>query len=169
MQTEKLIQRIAKGDGKSLEKLYGEYSKMVFAVALSVTRCRADAEDILSETFVIVWERASSFQGGSGKSWLCAIARNLALNLFKKRKREVVDLDERTAGGYGIEGDAENRMVLEVALSVLDDKERETVLLHNSGYKHREIAQMQNEKLGTVTWRYNNALLKMRKKLEGLQ
>ncbi len=169
MQTEKLIQHIAEGDGKALERLYEEYAKMVFSVALSVTRSRSDAEDILSETFVIVWERASSFQGGSGKSWLCAIARNTALNTLKKRKREILDLDERTADGYGIEGAAENRMVLEVALSVLDDKERETVLLHNSGYKHREIAQMQNEKLGTVTWRYNNALLKMRKELEKLQ
>ncbi len=166
MQAEKLIQLVAEGNGNALEELYGEYSKMVFAVALSVTRRREDAEDILSETFVSVWEHATSFHGGSGKSWLCAIARNLSINLLKKRKREV-ELSETAATEFGVEGNAENKMILEIALSVLDDKEREVVLLHNGGYKHREIAEMVGEKLGTITWRYQNALQKMRKHLEG--
>ncbi len=168
MQAEKLIRKIAKGEGRALEELYHAYSRMAFAVALSITRNKADAEDILSETFVAVWESADSFAGRGGTAWLCAIARNLALNLIKKRSREG-DLPEEVPVESGLEGNIENKLVLELALAVLDEKERETVLLHNAGYKHREIAEMCGEKLGTITWRYNNALAKMRKRLEEKQ
>ncbi len=168
MGIEKAIQQVAKGDQRAFEKLYQQLSKMVFAVALSVVRRREDAEDVLSETFVCVWRRASEFRGGSGKSWVCTIARNLSLNLVKKRNREKpTELIEELSPSYGIEGNVENRIILETALSVLDDKERETVLLYNNGLKHREIAEIMGEKLGTVTWRYQNALNKMRNYLGG--
>lgn len=49
----------------------------------------------------------------------------------------------------------------------LDETEREIVLLHAVwGYKHREIAQMKGMPLGTVTWKYNAALEKLRKEWE---
>ncbi len=164
MRTEKLIQRIAQGDGKALEALYTELSRMVFALSLAIVRQKQDAEDILSETFVAVWQSASTYRGGSGKSWVCSIARNLSLNLVKKKKREQVgEIPETAAVDFGLVGRVENKIVLEQALACLDERERETVLLYNSGFKHKEIAEITGEKLGTVTWRYQNSLQKLRK------
>ncbi len=167
MNTEKLIRNTAAGDAGSFEKLYKELYSPVIAVALSITRNRHDAEDVAAETFVTVWQKADGYRGGSGKGWVLAIARNAALSHIKAAQRQIpTDHDENALGSYSIEADTEDKMILSAALSVLDEDERETVLLYNSGLKHREIAEIRDDKLGTVTWRYKNALEKMKKHLK---
>ena len=166
MSAENLIKRVATGDKNAFEKLYNNYFKLVFATAWSVTQNRCDAEDVAAECFTIVWKKADTFNGSGGKSWLCRIAKNLALTLIAKRNRETI-LEDNERGGYSdTEKDTENKMMLESALNLLTEKERETVLLFNSGLKHREIAEVFDEKLGTITWRYSVALKKMRDFLE---
>lgn len=168
MKAELLIKQVAEGNRVAFEKLYNGYYRLVYAVAYSVTKNSADTEDVVADVFVTVWKKAESYNGGSGKSWLCSIAKNHALTFIKKRDRENVCLTEnQDYGSYGIEDDAEKRINVERALNVLSEDERETVLLHNAGLKHREIASVTETSLGTVTWRYNNALKKMREFLTG--
>ena len=170
MGAEKLLKRVAEGDKNAFEKLYNDYYKLVFAVAWSITRDRLDAEDVCAEVFIAIWKKSGTYNGGNGKSWICAIAKNLALTQISKRAREISNIDNETAfGTYRIENRADDKILLDSALSVLSEKERETVLMFNAGLKHREIAEITAEKLGTITWRYSEALKKMRKFLEGEQ
>ena len=168
MKVDLLIKQVANGNHTAFEKLYKDCYRLVYAVAFSVTGNVADTEDVVADVFVTVWKKASSYQGGSGKAWLCSIARNHALNLIKKRDRESAELIETNdSGSYSISQDVEKRISLERALNVLSEQERETVLLHNAGLKHREIASLMDTAIGTVTWRYNTALKKMREFLTG--
>lgn len=169
MSTNTLINKIAAGDGKALERLYAEYKNLVFAVAVSVVRNRADAEDIAADTFVSVMTKAGDFRGGSGKAWLVSIAKHLALNALKKNARAVptdFTLNESLYGEYRIEEDFADNLALKAALTVLSGEEREITLLYNAGMKHREIAEATGMPLGTVTWKYKTALTKLRKYLE---
>ncbi|MBE7086998.1 MAG: RNA polymerase sigma factor [Clostridiales bacterium] len=168
MSIETLIERTASKDKVAFEKLYNKCFKLVYSVAYSITRRGVDAEDVAADVFVTLWNKAESYRGGSGKSFLITITKNHALTFIKRRERENTAITEDlNAGSYGIEDNAHNRLTVENALNVLSDVERETVLLHNSGMKHREIANLTGESLGTVTWRYNNALKKMRTFLQG--
>ncbi len=168
MKAEQLLKRIATGDRHAFEKFYNNYVKLAYSTAYSVTRNIFDAEDVTAEVFVTVWKKAYSYHGGNATSWLCAIARNHALTFIKKREREkAVITDEISFGSYRIEEQVDDKALVNSALEILNDKERETVLLINAGLKHREIAEINGEPLGTITWRYNNALKKMREFLQG--
>ena len=167
MSIENLITKVANGDKESFEKLYNKTSRLVFSVSLSIVKNVVDAEDVMSETYISIWKNAKNFLGGNGLSWISAITRNYSINFINAKENNHVELLENYRTTSGIEGDVQNKMVLEATFKVLDEKERQTVLLHNSGYKHREIAEILNEKLGTITWRYNNALSKMKKALGG--
>ena len=164
MKVDLLIKQIAGGNRKAFEKFYNEYYRLVYAVAYSVTRSTPDAEDVASEVFVTIWRKAESYRGGSAKAWICSIVKNHALNFIKKRNRENVALTEtHDCGCYSIDEDAEQKITIESALKILSNEERETVLYYNAGLKHREIAEITQTSIGTITWRYNNALKKMRK------
>lgn len=168
MNAEYLLKRIAAGDKAAFEKFYNDYVKLVYSTVYSVTRNTHDAEDVTAEVFITVWKKASGYNGGSGKSWLCAIAKNHALTFIKRREREqTVITEEFSFGSYRIEDAADEKTRVTAALGILSEQERETVLMFNAGLKHREIASITGEPLGTVTWRYNNALKKMRKFLQG--
>ncbi len=167
MKAENLLQKVATGDRSAFEKLYQNTVKLVFATAYAIIGNRADAEDITSDVFVKVWRKAQSYQGGSVNGWLCAITKNLTLDFIKRRKRESAMCDEFCFGSYVIDEKAEQKSQINDALMALNEDERQTVLLSNAGYKHREIAQITGEPLGTVTWRYQQAIKKMRTFLQG--
>jgi RNA polymerase sigma-70 factor (ECF subfamily) len=168
MKVDLLIKQVADGNRVAFEKLYNGCYRLVYAVAYSVTGNSMDTEDVVADVFVTVWKKANSYQGGSGKAWLCSIAKNHALNFIKKRDRENAELIEtKDYGSYSIEQGVEKKIAVERALNVLSEEERETVLLHNAGLKHREIASLMDTAIGTVTWRYNTALKKMREFLTG--
>ena len=60
------IARVAAGDVGGLEEIYRAYASSVYAVCLSVTGQRADAEDAAVETFLRVWGKAGTYRRGRG-------------------------------------------------------------------------------------------------------
>jgi RNA polymerase sigma-70 factor (ECF subfamily) len=92
----------------------------------------------------------------------------MALTEIKKRKREVsydFDQDNHPDGVYFL-GNIDSPTIA-LANKVLAEDEFNIVIMYAVGeYKHREIAEFLHMPLGTVTWKYNNALKKMRKALE---
>jgi RNA polymerase sigma-70 factor (ECF subfamily) len=93
------------------------------------------------------------------------IARNLAINEYNRRKRELSfdpNVDEFIFGSE--ESNTEKEMIVKEMLEVLKEDEREIVILHVVGdLKHREISEIVNKPLGTVTWIYNQAIKKTKK------
>lgn len=156
-----LMAKIAEGDNASFERLYEATVKGVFAFAYSYLGNREDAEDIAQNAFLSVKQRAFTYkQGTNARAWLFQIVKNLCLDELRRRKRR------QTAQPIGSEaymseyGDS----AVDYMLSVLTEEEREIVVLHVFwGYKHREIAEIIDAPLGTVTWKYNVAVKKLEK------
>src|SRR5215213_8965536 len=84
---EALVTRVARGDSAALEVLYDRYAATVLGICLKVIGEQALAEDILQETFWRVWQSAATYQAerGTFTSWLFRIARNLAIDSYRRR------------------------------------------------------------------------------------
>lgn len=155
-----LMKKVADGDNEAFARLYDEVKKGVFAFAYSYLRC---AEDVTEEVFFAVKRKAYLYRPGTdARAWIFQIAKNLSLDELRRRKRRAEPLEE--AGEPAV---PPRLPALDLLTKCLDETEREIVLLHAVwGYKHREIAQMKGMPLGTVTWKYNAALEKLRKEWE---
>ncbi len=166
-----LIKKIAEGDKNALHELYDKIGKNVYGFALSITKNTYDAEDILQETFITIYQNAPSYQHqGKPRAWIYTIARNHALMKIRSEKKGTDELNENISDEhFGISKieNADLRLTLETALEKLGDEERQILILHAvSGLKHREIAGVLELPLNTVISKYNRAVKKMKLLLE---
>jgi RNA polymerase sigma-70 factor (ECF subfamily) len=75
-----ILERIAQGDQSALKVLVARYEVRVFRFILRLMGDRRRAEDLVSDTFLAVWQRAATFEGRSSvATWILAIARYKAL------------------------------------------------------------------------------------------
>ena len=99
----RLLQRIAARDTGALAELYDRHSRLLFGLILRIVRDRAEAEEILQETFVRVWTRAETYdaQVGGPLPWIVRVARNCAIDRLRARRvRAPVDApDDRRSRG----------------------------------------------------------------------
>jgi RNA polymerase sigma-70 factor, ECF subfamily len=92
---EMLIRRIAGGDQLAMRSLFARHQTPLYRWVLRIVRNETLAEDVLSDVFLEVWQKAASFEARSSVStWLMAIARYKALSA--RRRRTNVPLDEKT-------------------------------------------------------------------------
>jgi RNA polymerase sigma-70 factor (ECF subfamily) len=154
-----VLAALAAGQPGALERLYRELRAPVFALALSIVGNRAAAEDVLHDTFVRVCERAAAYRAGtSPRAWVITIAKNLAIDTTRRRKRETRLEDAPLACHDDLLPD----FSWVQALMRLDPIEREIVVLHAlAGLTHAEIASQLRLPAGTVRWKYRDALRRL--------
>jgi len=165
-----LIRRIGLGEEEALASLYEQTKSAVYGFALSIVKNHADAEEIMQDTFLAVDANAARYEPvGSPMGWILTITRNLAYGRIRKGKWEAAmdDLPEEAEMAAPTE-QTENRMVLEAALQILGEEERQIVMLHAvSGLRHKEVAKILNLTLTGTLSKYHRALAKLRKQLGG--
>jgi RNA polymerase sigma-70 factor (ECF subfamily) len=162
---DKLIIETSNGDLTSLEQLYNDLKTSVFALAISILRDKTLAEDVLQDTFVRVKLFSNSYRPGTnGRAWILKIARNLALSAIRDRRLETYgeDIEYMESPHNHFVQKSIDSIILNESLSILDEKERQIVLLHAvKDLKHREIADILDLPLGTVLWKYRKAIKKI--------
>lgn len=163
---ENCIVRIAGGDRDALAQFYQQTRPAVYGFALSILKNPQDAEDVLHDAFLQVWNAAPQYRPqGKAMAWLLTIVRNLAMDQLRRRKHMEPlaweDWQTRLADVPAVS--AEDRMALAGLLTALEDQERQIVTLHAlTGLKHREIAVLLGLPLPTVLSKYSRALKKLR-------
>ena len=179
----RLFARFAAGDKEAFGRLVARYRNPLYNYLVRVLRDRALAEDAFQETFLRVYQNAGNFDASkSFKTWLFAIATNVARDELKKRRREKsISLEHYVAYGgsgnpltlKGAIGDAssaphehvgmaEQAAILKECLYALPDAYREVLLLfHYEKMKYREIADTLHIPIGTVKSRLHNALTRL--------
>lgn len=86
---DQLVAHIKQGNSTALEQLFLQLKDSVFTIALNYLRNREEAEEVLQDVFVEVFQSAASFKGESSvKTWVCRIAVNKSLNLLKFKGRK---------------------------------------------------------------------------------
>lgn len=177
------MQRIAGGDSGALSSLYDESSGLTFALALRILRNRADAEEVVLDSFHQVWRRAGQYapDRGSAQTWLLTIVRNRAIDRLRCRasaERPSEDLASLpgsvlpVAGGASPEESslqAQQRRTIVAALAQLPAATRHALeLAYFEGLSHSEIAVRLGEPLGTVKTRIRRGLQALRAALPDL-
>jgi RNA polymerase sigma-70 factor (ECF subfamily) len=184
---EQLMRRFQRGDARAFETLMHRHRTPIHAFLRRHLGDRARAEDLLQETFLRVVKGAAAWEPRAAvRTWLFAIARNLAADEARRRVfRDADPLDaapdgevpraERIAGeGRAPDdaaGDALVRPRLEAALAALPAEQREVFLLReHAGLSFPEIAEATGANENTVKSRLRYALVALRDRLaaEGL-
>ena len=163
-----LLAALQEGDNEAFSEIYQGTAQTVFAFILTYTGNRAAAEDLTQDTFMKVKKNADGYKKDTNATaWLLQIAKNLALNWLKKRKKETLTDFADDKGQYGSYRLEKDYPVLDAVRQCLKEEERQIVLLHIiAGYKHREIAAITGKPLGTVLWTYKSSLAKLKACLE---
>jgi RNA polymerase sigma-70 factor, ECF subfamily len=95
-----LVAAAKNGDISAFETLVGRYERKIFRLAQNITQNREDAEDVMQESFLKAYEHLDSFQGNSRfYTWLVRISVNQALMKLRKRRPNVISLDEEVDTG----------------------------------------------------------------------
>ena len=164
------MERMRSGDKSALHEVYEAYIGYIYTIVHQTVSNREDAEDVTSEFFMKLWRLADTYREGNGhRAWMAAIARNMAVDLLRKTRREVLTEDftdtvTENASDVSVEQEVIADMSLRQALDTLKPGEREVVHLKIMGeMTFQEIADALNIPLGTATWRYQNAIQKLRR------
>lgn len=169
--TEQYILNIADGDKNALAELYNKTRVPVYSFALSMLKNPDDAQDILHDCFLQIWQAAGSYKRmGKPMAWIMTITKNLCLMKIREYSKAGEEPPEYNEAYFQSNDNmsAEDKAILNECMSKLSDDERQIVVLHAvSGFKHREIADILNKPLSTVLSKYNRAIGKMRKMIEG--
>ena len=101
-----LLQAIAAGDAKALERLFARAQTRVFRFLTRMVKNQAIAEELLNEVFLSVWQNAHRYEGRSEPmTWMLSIAHNKAISALRKRT-EVLGIADEAAQDLVAEDDA---------------------------------------------------------------
>ena len=161
---ESILGKIAEGDTQSVGVLYDFIKTDVYAYALSKTGNKADADDIMQDTFVRIFKYAKRYiPKGKPMAWIITIELNVIRRFYQINSRTVsLDAAFDLVSTDNPERTAINNQLVRQLLSNLNEDEREIVTLHIvTGLKHREIAKLLQKPLSTVLSKYNRAIKKL--------
>lgn len=130
-QLNNLVAAVAEGYADCLDGIYLAVGGQMFAVAQSIVRDRALAEDVVHDSLIKIAKYAHKYKKGtSATAWIMTIVRNTALDIARKRKKQV-SLDEiySIASSDYLPEKREYAIALERALAKLNPIERKIIYL----------------------------------------
>ena len=179
---ETLVIQVARGSSAALEVLYDRYASIVLGITLKVTGDQAVAEDVLQETFWRVWRSAGTYQSQRGPftGWLFRIARNLAIDAYRRRnvRPQAISglagsepiVEETPDPETNVPEQAQSILKyrqIRKALAALPVVQRQVIeMAYFYGMTRQEIAEATGEALGTIHTRARLALQKLRGEFE---
>lgn len=162
------MEKIRAGNKEGLREIYDDYSGYIWSVVYEIVKNKENAEDVTSDFFIKLWEKADSYRTGGGhRTYITVMARNMAIDYIRKYHREeAADIESLEEGPKEsqLEQQVISRMTIEEALKTLNDGERQIINLKIMGdLTFKEISRVMKQPMGTVTWKYRNALAKLRR------
>lgn len=167
---------VADGDQAALKALYDETAAKLFGVVLRIVRHREAAEDVLQDVYLRIWQHAGAYVPTAGRpiTWMCAIARNRAIDRVRARKEtpvtDLVDGEDwmnQVPDPYDGESDVLDRGALAHCLGRFDDLHRQClVLAYCEGFSREELAARFERPVNTIKTWLHRGLASLRSCLE---
>lgn len=156
----RLILEVSKGNDASMATLYDRTSSLVFGLILKILADRPEAEEVLGDVYLQIWEKAGSYDPARSKpvTWIIMLARSRTIDKLRsgaRRKELVSELNEnQPSADSNPESKSlyeEKRKMVKNALSELNDNQRKALeLAYFYGMSQSEIADEMGKPLGTV-------------------
>lgn len=164
---EDLVPRLAAGEEAAIQAFLDRYWARAYRVALRLQGDPGSAEDVAQEAVLETLRSAPSFDAGrSFRPWFFTILRRAASNhrrseARRKKREQVAARPERSTPSL-----RENLEAVQVYLARLKPELREVLTLHFlEGLSHREVAVATGCPTGTVTYRIQSGIQKLRASL----
>ena len=164
----KLIELLKKNSESAFVELYNKYSPVLFGICLRYAKERTEAEDILQESFIKIYENIQSFkEKGSLEGWLKRIVVNVSINHYRKRiKESTVSTDEDIKYEDIIPENVFSELTNKELIGLIQRLPEGYRMVFNlyaiEGFKHNEIAEL----LGYTESTSKTQLMKAKKILQ---
>jgi RNA polymerase sigma factor (sigma-70 family) len=175
MSDQQLIDGCARHERKAQKMLYEKYSRLLMGVCMRYASDKAEAEDILQDSFLKIFFRIKDFTGtGSFVGWLRKIVVNTAITNYHAnlKYRYHVDIEDYISVETGVSGFDEDFFTADELIRVLNELPKGYRMVFNlyavEGYKHKEIAEMMGIDTNTSKSQYSRAKAVIRDRLEQL-
>ncbi|TDQ11281.1 RNA polymerase sigma factor [Pedobacter metabolipauper] len=169
---EKLVAALKNQDQIALKAIYDRYSAPLYGMIVRLLDDE-EAEDVLQEVFVKIWNNAGSYDPNKSKlfTWMSTIARNHAIDVYRsksfRRSNSNISLN-----GYTEEINAQKKVVFNTdtigikdLVKVLSPDHFQILdLVYFKGYTQVEVSEMLNIPLGTIKTKIRLAIKELRKK-----
>ena len=155
-------------DNEAFRVVYENTKKGVFSMIISIVKNKAATEDLMQDTYMKMIEKINQYKKGRNfYSWLLQIAKNTALDYYRKYNKETIyDPQEQSYYHDSLKTEEKTYSVLDL-VKPLDPLEKQIVLLRSvEEMKFKDIAAIVDKPLGTVLWLYNKAIKTLKKYLE---
>ncbi len=164
---EVLADRLKEGSEKAFDELFDSTRDYFFYFIFGIVKNDSLADDVLQETYITIYEKIHTYKGKNFLSWMMTIAHNKAVNNIRKESR--MSYFDSTESEFLLKDESteEELLLLKDMSETLTEDEQQIVMMYVLGnYTHKQIAEGLDKPLGTITWKYNEAMKKMRNKLE---
>lgn len=155
-----LLAATARGDRAAFRRLYDAVAPKLLGVTLRITRSRAEAEEVLQDAFIRVWNNAGSFApaAGSPMAWMITIARNRAIDIMRVKTPATIASDEgettwieRVPDPSDTGAALANRDALNRCLATVDAQTREMIVrAYCNGDSREELAARYGKPVNTI-------------------
>ena len=179
-----LMLGIQSGDADALSQLYDRYNGVMKALILRIIHNETEADDLLQEVFMEIWNQAKNFSAEKGKplGWMVTLTRRRAIDALRK-KQAYARAEERlqaeperqplawveNATEKDIEAGDTRALMAKVINSLPEAQQQVIELAFFQGMSQREIASHTNIPLGTVKTRLELGLKKIYDSLKELR
>ncbi|KGE87821.1 MAG: RNA polymerase sigma factor [Phaeodactylibacter xiamenensis] len=169
MTEKEIVQGCIKEDRHCQQALFVRYAGKMLAVCMRYTRHRMEAEDILQDAFVKVFDNIHKFQfKGSFEGWIRRIVINTALKNYSKKSFQQEQIGLENQPEYSTEPESYKNLEQEEMLRLINQLPEGYLVVFNlyaiEGYSHKEISDM----LGIQESTSRSQLVKARKMLQGM-
>lgn len=171
MSLNQLIKKCKLQDRKAQEELYHRYSGKLFLLCLKYSSNRQQAQDVLQDGFLKIFENLDSYQGkGAFEGWMTRIVINTSLKKYRDRTVYLSIEEEKledTEDDFQVEEDQMELSDLLQFIQNLPERYRHVFNLYvMEGFSHQEIAEMLKISVGTSKSNLARARLKLQQNVE---
>ena len=174
-----IVAKVKSGDTDAFRVLVEKHQHLAFTIAYNIVKNRQDAEEVVQDSFIKVFNKISQFKEESKfSSWLFKIVYNTALSRIRKSQLDTLTLEhDDYSTEFGIDSHSgwdqmvltDQKKYIDKALDKLADQDKLVLtLFYLADEGLNEICKITNEKKTTIKARLHRARAKMYVQLNGL-
>lgn len=174
-----LLEATGRGDRASFARLHQRYGGILFAAAYQVLNDATEAEDVLQDVFVMIWDKAALYDRRRGKplTWALTLTRNKSIDRLRSAQRRgrlrdeagrEAAIDEQRGADVGrdsvdrVSARETGRMVRQAVMQLSREQRQAIEMAFFNGLTQSEIAERLHEPLGTVKARIRRGMIRLK-------
>jgi RNA polymerase sigma factor (sigma-70 family) len=169
---QELVQACIRQERLAQRQLYTQFASKLFATAMRYMKNKADAEDVLQDSFIKIYQKLSNFRFDCPlEAWLRKVVVNTALKALQNQPNWMQHTDSQLVGDdvaqeeFTLSG-FEFSQLMEIVQSLPDGCRTIFNLYAIEGYQHNEIAEMLGVSVGTSKSQFSRARVLLQAKLK---